>query len=106
MTTWVEKNKGFLLTFLAIMVPVVLSSGYFLSDILYLKASAAENKETIKVECKRSQEADVELRTQIAELRGDIKYLKNNSEDVKDSVKATNTKLDWLIQQQIKAHDN
>ena len=102
MASWAERNKAFIMAFLSLLVTIVLSSGYLLSDVIYLKAAASENKEAIVEECKRSQRVDNQRTSEVTEVRSDIGYLKEVIQEVKCSVKETNQKLDWLIQQQIR----
>jgi len=99
---WLDKNKGFLYTILAAAIFVGMAWGSTQWRVQALEHNVNEQEEIVKVECARSQKEDTRLRIQIVEMQSDIGYLKGNSQDVKAAVKDTNTKLDWLIQQQIK----
>jgi len=104
--SWMGKNKEFLWTLAVALVLLGIGWGSTQLRIETVQAQADENKTTIKSECVRSQAEDIKLKTQIVQMQADIRYLRENSKDVKQALGSTNEKLDWLIRQQIRAGDN
>ena len=96
MTTWIEKNKVFILTLIVVIVPVILLFGS-------LQIQADQNaKDIIEVdafaqtEAARSKRIDADRQEQVARIEEKLSNLETRSLEVKTAVDKTNDKVDDL----------
>ena len=101
MTSWLDRNKGFVYTILVAAILVGVSWGTIQGRIASVAAQAEKTEAALQKECERSKGVDRDRQEQVARIEEKLRTLEVRSKEVKRAVDKTNDKLDWLIRNQM-----